>query len=99
MAQTLKRTTITRYLSVILAILVIIDTIPTVAYNRPPRPELSQHSIRPGTSRKPCRVKRLPGVTPGKILDPHFPVLLPLLLPSGRKDIGPRLESLLSELV
>src|SRR3989442_7372588 len=36
MAQTLKRTTITRYLGVILAILVIIDTIPTVAYNRPP---------------------------------------------------------------
>src|SRR5437899_11105203 len=60
----------------------------------PPRPELSQHRTRPGTSRKPCRVKRLPSVTPWKILDPHCPDLLPLFLACGRKGIAPSSEAL-----
>src|SRR5438876_9769225 len=54
----------------------------------PPRPELTPPSTRPGTSRTPTRIRRPPGVTPGKTLDPHVPGLLPLLLPSARTDIG-----------
>ena len=84
----MKRTTITRYLSVILAILVIIDTIPTVAYNRPPDQNSLNTALAQALAENLVASNDYRVSLQGRSLTRIFPFYFPSFYQAGGRTLG-----------